>query len=64
MSHITDQMASWETPASEHTGGRDGGWGGGGGVFRGCGETCNLKCFNRTGEACWGMCLNKYNYFL
>lgn len=32
MSHITDQMASWETPASEHTGGtmreRQGGGGG------------------------------------
>ena len=64
MSHITDHMASWETPASEHTGGtmregqgegdkgRDLDWGGSvWGVFKGCGETCNLRCFNRTGEA-------------
>lgn len=58
MSHITDQKASWETPASQHTGGtmreRDTKKGGvldRGGVFRGCGETCNLKCFKRTGEA-------------
>ena len=57
MSHITDQTASWETPASESAGGmmterqrekererERWRYSDGEGVFRGCGVTCNLKC--------------------
>ena len=78
MSHITDQTASWETPASERAGGmmterhrererereRER-WRylDGEGVFRGCGVTCNLKCLAGQVRPCWGMRPKDYNYF-